>query len=135
MLAARHEYSAVRRALGGMLVQFLVIVSAARLLGLVGVASGMLIASILLLWVDLHFVHKRVTAIDAGRTVVAPLSAALLIGTVLALIDYDAVLTRIGVAIGGWVLALVILRLIPRDELQLLRRIALQRKAEPAAKE
>lgn len=135
MLAARHEYSAVRRALAGMLIQFLVVVTTARLFGLVGVAGGMLVAAILMLWVDLRFVHKRVTAIRAGTAVVAPLFAALLIGTALALIDYDAILTRILVAVVGWALALVLLRLIPPEELQLLRNVLLVRKTKQLAKE
>jgi hypothetical protein len=135
MLAARHEYSAVRRALAGMLIQFLVVIATARLFGLVGVAGGMLGAAIVMLWVDLRFVQKRVTAVRVGTAVVAPLFAALLIGTVLALIDYDAILTRILVAAVGWTLALVLLRLIPPEELQLLRNVLLVRKTKPPAKE
>jgi O-antigen/teichoic acid export membrane protein len=135
MLAARHEYSAVRRSLAGTLIQFLVIVSTANLFGLVGVASGMLIAAILLLWVDLRFVHKRVAAIRMGSAVVAPLATALLIGAGLALIDYDDILTRIFVAAVGWMLAFVALRLVPREDIQLLRQIMIARRIQKPVKE
>jgi O-antigen/teichoic acid export membrane protein len=130
MLAARHEYSAVRRSLAGLLALLVVIVSTAKLFGLVGVAAGMLLAAVILLWVDVHFVHRRVSAIRSASAVVAPLSAALLIGTALALIDYDAILTRILVATVGWALAFLVLRLIPRAEFELLRRVVLARRLE-----
>ncbi len=135
MLAARHEYSAVRRSLAGLVIQFLVIASTARLYGLVGVSLGMLIAAILMLGVDIVFVRKRVTTVRVWMAVVAPLSTALLIGAALALIDYDAILTRIVVAAVGWMLAVAVLRLLPGEEFKLLRQVLLARRTERPAKE
>jgi len=134
MMAARHEYSAVRRTLMGLIVQFGVIVLAARPLGLVGVSVGMLLAAIVLLSVDVAFVHRRVASLRTGSAVVAPLSASLLIGTALALIDYDDLFMRTVVAVAGWALAFVFLRLIPREELAILQRIVVARRAQSPTK-
>lgn len=135
MLASRNEYSAVRRSLAGMLTLLLVLVSTAKNFGLVGVAAGMLLAAVALLWVDLRFVHRRVTPIRSGPMIVAPLAAALLIGAALAAIDPDAILTRILVATTGWVLAFAVLRLLPREEIQFLRHILLARRTEKLVKD
>ncbi len=129
MMAARLEYSAVRRTLLGLVVQFAVIIVAAKPLGLIGVSIGILLAAIFLLAIDVAFIHRRVARIRVGSAVVAPLSVALLIGTVLVLIDYDELVMRIGVAVVGWALAFVFLRLVPRDELAILKRIVTARRA------
>jgi len=57
-----------------------------------------------------------------------------LIGTALALIDYDDLFMRTVVAVAGWALAFVFLRLIPREELAILQRIVVARRAQSPTK-
>jgi O-antigen/teichoic acid export membrane protein len=128
MLASRNEYSAVRRSLAGLLIQAFVLIVMAKAAGLTGVAAGMLVAAIALLGVDVRFVHTRIAEIQIAKAVVAPLSAALVIGAVLLVIDPADIWTRILVASAGWALAVLALRLVPRDEALLLKQVLLTRR-------
>lgn len=134
MLAARHEYSAVRRALAGLVIQFVLIVAMARFLDLPGVSLGILISAVILLGIDLHFVVRRVARIQIFAFVAAPLLGAMMIGAVLILVDQDAILTRLVVAVFGWAVATAGLRLMPRDEARLLRQILFARRSGKAAR-
>lgn len=135
MLASRNEYSAVRRSLAGLLIQAFVLIAMAKAGGLTGVAVGMLVAAIALLGVDVRFVHTRIAEIQIAKAVVAPLSAALVIGAVLLVIDPADIWTRILVASAGWALAVLALRLVPRDEALLLKKVLLKRRRIPPNKD
>lgn len=135
MLAARHEFAAVRRALAGLLITFVSIVLTAQFAELPGVSIAILVAAIILLGLDLHFVVRYIAPIELFSFIVAPLLAALLVGAALILVDQDAMLLRILVAFLGWILVVFIFRLLPAEEARLLRQILLPRRTGTSTKD
>jgi O-antigen/teichoic acid export membrane protein len=135
MLAARHEFAAVRRALAGLLLTFVSIVLAAKFTDLPGVSIAILISATILLAYDLHFVVRYIARIEIFSFIAAPLLGAMLVGAALILVDQDAMLLRILVAFLGWILVLIIFRLLPVEELRLLRQILLARRTDTSTRD
>lgn len=133
MLAAGYEYAAVRYSAFGVVAQMAFIVPLGYLLDLSGVALAVLLASALTLALDLRFVVRHVTAIPVRRFAAGPLAAGCLVaGVMLALHDQPFVV-RLIAAIGTWGAAAVVFRLLPREEVHFIRRLAALPRARRAA--
>jgi O-antigen/teichoic acid export membrane protein len=133
MLAARHEYSAVRRAVAGLLIHLVLIALLTYLFELPGAASAILIASTILFLLDLQFVVRHVAPIPIVRFIVTPLLSTALIGGVLIFVDENSIVMRLGIAVAGWAFSVLVLRLISREEAVLLSQVLFKRAAAKPA--
>lgn len=123
MLATGAEYTAIRNSTIGVLVQLAFILLLAATLELPGVALAVLLSAALALALDLRFVGKDLTSILRRRFVAAPLAAAGLVAGLMLAADDASFAIRALVAIGGWGAAMLLFRVLPREELRFMMQL------------
>jgi O-antigen/teichoic acid export membrane protein len=123
MIATDNEVAMLRRSTAALLVQITATVSLVTFFGIRGVAVAMVVTSIFIVAIDVHFVRRNIAKIDFFGAVAKPLvCAAAAAGAALALGHRHLVL--LGAAAGiTYLAALFLLRTFSADELTLIHNI------------
>jgi hypothetical protein len=124
MLAAGREYAAVGYSAVGVIGQVVLILLLAAMLDLPGVALAVLLSAALTLMLDLRFVVKHVVAVPVGRFAARPIATACLVAGVTLLTRDLSFHVRALALAGSWGMALVLFRLLPREELKFMSQLA-----------
>ena len=130
MLAAGATYPAIRNSTVGVLGQLALILLLSAALGLPGVALALLLSSALTLALDLRYVVRNVTAIPIRRFAVGPLAAAFFVASLMLVVDHVSFALRLLVAIGSWGAAMVLFRVLPREELRFMIQLVTSGRAK-----
>jgi O-antigen/teichoic acid export membrane protein len=130
MLATGAEYRAIRHSTVGVLSQMVLILLLATALNLPGVALAILVTSALTLALDLRFVVRNVAAFSIRRFAAAPLAAASLVAGLMLVVDDYPFVVRLLVAIGSWAAAMILFRVLPRDELRFMMQLVTSGRAK-----
>jgi O-antigen/teichoic acid export membrane protein len=121
MIANGREYAVVKRALAGLAVLAALVLGLGHAFGLVGAAAGVLAAAAVTLALDAVFVMRQIGSFDAVRFLGRPLVCAALAGGVLVSLDGAALPLRLAAGLSTFVVAAVVLGLVPRAERAFLR--------------
>lgn len=130
LMAAGHEYAAVRYSAIGAAGQLALILLLASVLGLPGVALAVLLSSALTLLLGLRFLARNVGSIAIGQFALAPLAAAGMVGGMMMLVQGQPVLIRLLMAVGAWGVALKLFRVVPPEEFRFICQLASLRRAK-----
>jgi O-antigen/teichoic acid export membrane protein len=123
MLARAAVGPAIRNSAIGAAVQFALLIALSAWWGLPGAALGVLLSSVATLSIDLRYVVRQLVTIRVWHFAVAPLIATLAVAVVLFALSEAGVAMRAGAAIGTWAVAMASFRLLPRQELEFIRRL------------
>ncbi len=131
MLARGAVGAAVRNSTIALVVQLVLLVALSPALGVPGAALAVLSASAVALVIDLHFVRRGVMPFELRRFVLAPFGAAALVACSLYAANTMSLSARILVGLGSWAAAVALFRILPREELRFMRRIARPSRRNP----
>jgi PST family polysaccharide transporter len=123
MLAREAVAPALRNSALGVLAQGVLLVVLSRLIGLQGASIAVLCASAATLAMDLRHVRARLTPFAGWHFAGAPLAAALCVAVLILATDGLAFPLHALLAIGSWGAAVALFRVLPREELQFMRRL------------
>ena len=121
MIANGREYAVVRRALAGLAVLAALVLGLGHAFGLVGAAAGVLVAAAFMLALDAVFVTRDLGKFDALRYLGKPLACAALAGGVLIYFNGASPVVRLAAGLATYLLAAIVLGLLPRAERTFLR--------------
>jgi hypothetical protein len=98
------------------------------------VALAVLLASAIVLVLNLNFVVRRIAAFPIARFALAPIAAVSLVATALHAAAGLQFAAQVLVVAAGWAFAIVAFRLMPRDEARFIRELILRRSEHRAGK-
>lgn len=131
MIASDNEKAMLWRSAASVAVQIFLTVVLAKLYGIHGIAAAVVIASVLMVALDGHFVSRHVVRMRLGAAIAKPLLCAAIAGAVaLALADYNLLIV-ISAAGLAYLSALFLFRTFSTDELQLMRSLPAQLLKKP----
>ncbi len=123
MLARQAVLPAIRHAALGVALQGALLVLLSWFIGLPGASLAVLLASAATLAIDLRYVVTRVARFRIWHFAGAPVLAALCVAVLIIATDALPLMFRALAAIGSWAVAVALFRLLPREELQFMRRL------------
>lgn len=123
IIASDHEVSMLRRSAVGVLVQIVLTIVLVLFFDVNGVAMAIVLASMLIVALDAHFVVRHVARLDFADAIVKPLLCAAGAGAVALVLDGQHLLLIIAAAGFTYLVSLFLLRTFSADELSLMRSI------------
>ncbi len=124
MLAAGAVVPAIRNSAIGVTMQLILLFVLSTTMGLVGAGLAVLLSSAVLVAVDLRYVHRHVTPLPIRKAAAVPLATATLVAGMMLAIDGGSFAYRLAAAAGAWGIAVALFRLLPREELRFMLRLA-----------
>jgi PST family polysaccharide transporter len=123
MLAREAVAPAIRNSALGVVAQGVLLIVLSPLIGLQGASIAVVIAAAATLAMDLRHVVARLTPFGAWHFAGAPLAAALCVAVLILVTDGLPLPLHALLAIGSWAVAVALFRVLPREELQFIRRL------------
>jgi O-antigen/teichoic acid export membrane protein len=123
MLARGEVYPTIRHSTAGVAAQFALILTGAAAIGLEGAAVAVLLSMLLTLGLNLRFVARNVAPIPIWHFAAAPLASMAVIAATMLFLEPEPFAIRVAAAIGTWIVTMAIFRLLPRQELQFMKRL------------
>lgn len=124
MLAQGAVVPAIRHSAIGVAAQLTLLLVLAATMGLTGAGLAVLLSSAVMLAFDLHYVHRHVAPISIRHAAVIPLASASIAACAMFAVGSGAFFYRLAAAAGAWGIAVALFRLLPREELRFIRRLA-----------
>jgi O-antigen/teichoic acid export membrane protein len=131
LLARGRSLPAIRHQGAGVLAQLALIAGLTAAYGLEGAAVAALLSALLTLALDLRYVVRNVAPIAIRRFAVAPLASVAIVGAAMLAANGQPLSIRLGVAVGGWAIAMALFRVVPMDELRFMKRLVTPRRVDP----
>jgi O-antigen/teichoic acid export membrane protein len=131
LLARGRSLPAIRHQGAGVLAQLALIAGLTAAYGLEGAAVAALLSALLTLALDLRYVVRHVAPIAIRRFAVAPLASVAIVGAAMLAANGQPLSIRLGVAVGGWAIAMALFRVVPMDELRFMKRLVTPRRVDP----
>ncbi len=137
MLAQGAVKVAVRSSAIWVVAQFALLLGLSPMLGITGAALAVLTASAIAVAIDLGYVRRYVQAFELRRFAFAPFAAALAVACAMFAASGTSLAIRALVALASWTIAMAVFRILPREELHFMRRLARpsRRKADEGKRE
>jgi O-antigen/teichoic acid export membrane protein len=132
MLARGVVKPALRNSAFGVAVQAVLLVLLSQAAGLVGAALAVLLSSAMTTAIDLRTLTRKVEPIPIWHFAIAPLVASLLVASVMIALDHASLALRAAAAVGSWAVGVALFRVLPRDELDFIGRLAVPTRAKAA---
>jgi O-antigen/teichoic acid export membrane protein len=132
MLARGAVLPAVRNSAVGVAVQFALLIVLSNSWGLAGAALAVLLSSLATMAIDLKYLVRSVVPIRVWHFAVAPLLASMAVAAILFGLTGATIVLRALVAIGTWAVAMALFRVLPRQELEFIRRLIAPTRARAA---
>lgn len=132
MLARGAVAPAVRNSAVGAALQFGLLIVLSRSWGLAGAALAVLLSSLATMAIDLRYLYRNVVAIRIWHFAAAPMFASLAVAAILFGLAEANTALRALAAIGTWAVAMALFRVLPRQELEFIRRLVAPTRPRPA---
>jgi len=132
MLARGAVVPAVRNSAVGVAVQFALLIVLSNSWGLPGAALAVFVSSLTTMAIDLKYLVRSVIPIRVWHFAVAPLLASMAVAAILFSFTEADIAFRALVAIGTWAVAMALFRVLPRQELEFIRRLIAPTRARAA---
>jgi PST family polysaccharide transporter len=121
IVAGGRTYAVVTRAIAGLVCLAALVLALGKFYGLIGAAAAVFLAAAVTLSLDLRFVVREVLTIDVATFVLKPLAGAILVGSVLLLLEGASLLLQLTAGALVCAVAVWALRLLPKDEREFLK--------------